>query len=227
MQKVVCVYDNDKHQLIHRKIVASDYVLAKNETFTPTPDDQYPPYLFDGTKWTGLTLDQYKQVNDIKDPVPEVGGISPSHLPMGFIYRNDEETINLYKKYNSDAKAVVFFSNGVIWLPGNWFVGQQACQNDLPRLANGNLKHDFLTYNNQEKYSEYWADTYNGWLVLNPVNDPDKWDWSDVYFNDTWRQLKTKSYWHNRQKSVIYSYYCIGYFTDYDIEHYYGAKRKK
>ena len=66
--KLVCEFDENK-KLIHRKIVSDDYVLSANETLVTPPGDQYPPYIFDGTKFNGLTLEQYKQANHITDQV--------------------------------------------------------------------------------------------------------------------------------------------------------------
>lgn len=225
MKKTVYVY-NDKRQLTNRKIVDDKYVLASNETFIATPEDQYPPYLFGEDKWTGLTLDQYKQVNGIKDlseGEQTRPAATPPKYPTGYYVSEDPEVVEKYKKEKMGT--VIFFSNGSIWLPGNGYIGKLAAKNDMPHFANGDYNHDFFT-KGHDNYAEYWAGSYDGWKVLNPVNDAEKWDWSDVYFNDEQRHKEGKNYFQDRQKSVIYSYYALGYLTDYDIEHYYGAKRK-
>lgn len=45
------------------RVVNDDYQLAAGETFTEPDRSLYPPYVLsaDGTSWSGLTADQYKQ----------------------------------------------------------------------------------------------------------------------------------------------------------------------
>ena len=65
------VYELNNNELSGAKIVADDYQLSSNETFIEPDRTQYPPYIFDGTKFNGLTLEQYKQTNHITDQVNE------------------------------------------------------------------------------------------------------------------------------------------------------------
>lgn len=68
--KTVYEFDNDR-KLISRKVVADDYTLNDHEVTVKPSDDEYPPYLInpDKTAWSGLTLEQYKQVNHLDEKI--------------------------------------------------------------------------------------------------------------------------------------------------------------
>lgn len=68
--KTVFKYD-ESQKLTDRVMVADDYTLQPNETFVPTPHNQYPPYTFDGEQWSGLTLEQYVQANELGKDSPK------------------------------------------------------------------------------------------------------------------------------------------------------------
>ena len=52
MSKTLYIYDPTKHDY-HTDIVADDYVLQANETFTQPVGGLYEPITWDGAKWVG------------------------------------------------------------------------------------------------------------------------------------------------------------------------------
>ncbi|WP_461241209.1 hypothetical protein [Paucilactobacillus sp. N302-9] len=51
-QKAVYTYDDNNH-FTGTKLVADDYEINGNETFTAVPDGQYQPSTWNGTEWIG------------------------------------------------------------------------------------------------------------------------------------------------------------------------------
>lgn len=67
MSKTLYIYDPTKRDY-HTDIVADDYVLQANETFTKPADGLYEPITWDGAKWVGTDQAIWQAAQDAKHP---------------------------------------------------------------------------------------------------------------------------------------------------------------
>ena len=65
MSKTLYIYDPTKHDY-HTDIVADDYVLQANETFTKPADGLYEPITWTGTDWIGTDKAIWQAAQDAK-----------------------------------------------------------------------------------------------------------------------------------------------------------------
>lgn len=210
--KTVYVFD-DSRKLIDRKIVSDGYVLTDHEVTVKPSDDEWPPYLLneDKTAWSGLTLEQYKQVNHLEN---KVGGVT-KRRPTA-VRADLSDMTDPYFAFDNGAE-IHFKYVSIINLTGaqgyGGTNGQTGFKTDQQIDNVMSYLDGYLLFDAIQKAPSPNFDHYTNSTVVNPINNIDDWGWSKLVLTKEDKDSLIQAH-----LKFVQAWYAVGLFTDKQIQ---------